>query len=62
MGASIELPAINGHGRASNEGAIDSVEKMPQTGEYEILSADQRDTLALARLGKKPVLKVRRPR
>ena len=60
MNASMELRAINGHGGASGEGSIDGTEKTPQTTETELPSADQRDAQALARLGKKPVLKVRK--
>ena len=61
MGASMEVRAVNGHGVTSGKSAInDGVEKTPQTVENEILSADQRDKQALVRLGKKPVLKVRR--
>lgn len=33
-------------------------EKRTQVGETEVLSVEERDVLALARLGKKPVLKV----
>ena len=62
MGASMELRAVNAHGAASSEGSINGVEKAPQTADYEIPSADQRDAQALARLGKKPVLKVCDPR
>ena len=54
----MELRAVNGHGGASSEGSINGVEKTPRTTEYEVPSADQRDAQALARLGKKPVLKV----
>lgn len=61
MNASMELRAINGHGGVSGEGSIDGMEKTPRTTEIEIPSADQRDAQALARLGKKPVLKVRNP-
>lgn len=61
MGASMELRAVNEHGGAISKGSINGGEKTPQTTEYEIPSADQRDAQALARLGKKPVLKVRDP-
>ena len=55
----MEVRAVNGHGGVTSEGAIDVAEKTPQTIEVEVVSADQRDAQALARLGKKPVLKVR---
>lgn len=58
MGASMELRAVNVHGSDSGEGSINGVEKTPHTTESEIPSADQRDAQALARLGKKPVLRV----
>ena len=34
------------------------IEKPPQITETEVLSREERDTQALARLGKKPILKV----
>ena len=48
MGHSVELQTINDNG----------MEKSPYTTETEVPSEAQRDAQALARLGKKPVLKV----
>ncbi|KAL6722352.1 hypothetical protein ACLMJK_001459 [Lecanora helva] len=50
MGNSMELHSVNGHG---------TVEKSPYTTETEVPSEAQRDVQALARLGKKPILKRR---
>ena len=47
----MKLRDVNGPG--------EGVEKTPQIIESEVPSADQRDAEVLARLGKKPVLKVR---
>ena len=49
MGNSMELHTVNGHG---------VIEKSPHTTELEIPSQEERDVQALARLGKKPILKV----
>ena len=49
MGHSLELQTINDNG----------MEKSPYTTETEVPSQAQRDDQALARLGKKPTLKVR---
>lgn len=57
MGASIKLHAVNEHGSAG--GKFSEVTTTPHVIESELPSADQRDAQALARLGKKPVLKVR---
>ena len=48
MGNSMELHSVNGNG----------LEKSPMTTELEVPSAAARDDQALARLGKKPILKV----
>jgi len=53
MGNSLELHSVNG-----NNNANEALEKSPHHTETEISSVDQRDAQALARLGKKPVLKV----
>jgi len=53
MGNSFELHSVNG-----NSNAIDAMEKSSHHTETEMISQDQRDAQALARLGKKPVLKV----
>ena len=55
MGASMDLRDVN---RQGGEADFEQVEKTPRTVESEVLSADQRDAQTLARLGKKPVLKV----
>lgn len=59
MGVSMELHAVNGRGSASSKNSVHEVGKTPHIIESELPSADQRDAQALARLGKKPVLKVR---
>lgn len=59
MGNPMDSHAVNEHGDVSNEGRFDAEKKSAQTTEYEMPSAGQRDAQALARLGKKPVLKVR---
>lgn len=59
MGASMELHAVNGHGSAGSKNNMDEMAKTPHVSESGLPSADQRDAQALARLGKKPVLKVR---
>lgn len=59
MGASMELHAVNGRATAGCKNSVDEVGKTPHVIESEMPSADQRDAQALARLGKKPVLKVR---
>ncbi|KAL8868304.1 MAG: hypothetical protein Q9174_005078, partial [Haloplaca sp. 1 TL-2023] len=56
MGASMELHTVNGHG-SMEKNRVDEVGKAPQVIESEVPSADQRDAQALARIGKKPVLK-----
>ena len=58
MGASMELHTVNGHGSIDNKNCVDEVGKAPQVIKSEMPSADHRDAQALARLGKKPVLKV----
>lgn len=55
----MELHAVNGHGSASSRNSFNEVGKTQHIIESELPSADQRDAQALARLGKKPVLKVR---
>ena len=57
MGASMELHAVNGHGSLDSKNCLDVEGKAPHVIESEL--ADERDAQALARLGKKPVLKVR---
>lgn len=70
MGASMELRSVNGHGNPvvndsktpSNNGSNRDVnDKSLETTQVNEVPAtgDQRDAQALARLGKKPVLKVR---
>lgn len=59
MVASMELHTVNGRGSAGSKNTVDEVGKTPHVIESELPSADQRDAQALARLGKKPVLKVR---
>ena len=44
--------------RRGGEADFKQIEKTPRTVESEVSSADQRDAQTLARLGKKPVLKV----
>lgn len=58
----MELRSVNGHDVASGNGSINGVKKPSHTTEMEFISAEQRDVQALARLGKKPVLKVRNER
>lgn len=55
----MELHAVDGHGSAGGKNGVDEVGKTPHIIESELPSTDQRDAQALARLGKKPVLKVR---
>ena len=55
---SMELHAGDGLGNPSDNRIIDSVKQTPRTTELEIPSIDQCDAQALARLGKKSVLKV----
>ncbi len=55
---SIELHSVNGNGNANSNTGPDGIEKSPYTTEIEVLTAAERDAQALARLGKKPVLKV----
>lgn len=59
MGASMELHAVKEHGSPGSKNSVDEVGKTPHVIESELPSADQRDAQALARLGKKPILKVR---
>lgn len=59
MGDPIDSHAVNERNHVRNEGRFDGEKKSAQTIEYEMPSAEQRDAQALARLGKKPVLKVR---
>lgn len=59
MGASMELHPAKGNASASSKNSVNEAVKMPHVIESDLLSADQRDAQALARLGKKPVLKVR---
>ncbi len=59
MGASMELHAVNGHGTLDSKNGLDEMGKAPHVIESELPSAEERDAQALARLGKKPVLKVR---
>lgn len=56
MGNSFELHSVNGNGNGNVN--VDAMEKPPHHTETEIPSQEQRDVLALARLGKKPILKV----
>lgn len=55
----MELHAVNGYGSARSKNSVDEVGDTLHIIESELPSADQRDAQALARLGKKPVLKVR---
>ncbi|KAL8648731.1 MAG: hypothetical protein Q9210_004812 [Variospora velana] len=59
MGASMDLHAVNGHGSAASKNSLDEMAKTSHVIESALPSADQRDAQALARLGKKPVLKRR---
>lgn len=59
MGTSTELHAADGRGSAGSKNSVVGEGKTPHVIESEVPSADQRDAQALARLGKKPVLKVR---
>ena len=59
MGASIDPHAVKLHGGATHQNSVHEIEKAPHIIESELPSADQRDAQTLARLGKKPVLKVR---
>ncbi len=54
----MELHAGDGRGSAGSKNSVVGEGKTPHVIESEVLSADQRDAQALARLGKKPVLKV----
>ena len=58
MGTSMELQIGNTSEDLSDRRNIHDLKETPQTTEHEIPSIDQRDAQALARLGKKPVLKV----
>ncbi|KAI4244991.1 MAG: hypothetical protein L6R42_010301, partial [Xanthoria sp. 1 TBL-2021] len=55
----MELHTVNERGSAGSKNTVDEVGKTPHVIESELPSADQRDAQALARLGKKPVLKRR---
>ncbi|CAO1600487.1 hypothetical protein XANCAGTX0491_004176 [Xanthoria calcicola] len=59
MGTSMELHAANGRGSDGSKKSVVGEGKTPHVIESEVPSADQRDAQALARLGKKPVLKRR---
>lgn len=59
MGAPNELHAVNQHGHTNPENTINEMEKTPHVIETIVPSADERDAQALARLGKKPVLRRR---
>ncbi|KAI4275921.1 MAG: hypothetical protein LQ337_002836 [Flavoplaca oasis] len=59
MGASMELHTVNAQGSVDSKNCVDEVGKTPHVIESELPSAGQRDAQALARLGKKPVLKRR---
>lgn len=59
MGASMEVHAVNGHGTPGSKNSVDEMVKTPHVVESGLPSSDERDAQALARLGKKPVLKVR---
>lgn len=58
MGDPTELHANNGPDNTSIKNAVSELEKRPHVVETVLPSADERDAQALARLGKKPVLKV----
>ncbi|KAI4210815.1 MAG: hypothetical protein LQ349_009458, partial [Xanthoria aureola] len=59
MGTSMELHAADGRGSDGSKKSVVEEGKTPHVIESKVPSADQRDAQALARLGKKPVLKRR---
>ncbi|KAL8669399.1 MAG: hypothetical protein Q9168_006011 [Polycauliona sp. 1 TL-2023] len=55
----MEVHSVNGHGETGRKNTVNETEKSSHVIESELPSADERDAQALARLGKKPVLKRR---
>ncbi|KAL9018143.1 MAG: hypothetical protein Q9185_004550 [Variospora sp. 1 TL-2023] len=53
----MEVHAVNGHGTPESKNSVDEMVKTPHVVESGLPSSDERDAQALARLGKKPVLK-----